>query len=169
MILKTWFDEYITANNLNSWFSAVTGKTIDVTYNITGLATCLKNKIEDYCHRLMHRNILDWNGDVLDELDEETLYNLNGCVKHQLEQLANSKENLIAATDINNGKNIAETKVNPIDNDFSGGTAGMLTTAGSSSYNILEIQARANELINSSSMDFAYLFNELAQFVSKEE
>jgi len=168
--LKDWWAT-ITPQMLNDSFASVAGNTMESLYNVDGLSNLLYNKIGQYCHRLMHRYILDWEGNTIDSLplDEETQDDMYGAIVHQIENLANAKENMIAASNINNGKDVMETKVNPINNDFSDGTAGLLTTTGQVSFNNLDIQERANNLIEHSSFDFEELYKELQQMVSREE
>jgi len=158
-ILKDYLDS-LDSNKIDGFFKDVVGKSMDDIYGI-GFKDLVRNKIIQICGRISYCYLLDENGDKIDSnltLDEEMLANLNHCIQHNIEAIANAKDGANLAMDWKMGTNHNLTSANPLTNNER-------AIKDDISYNQLDIQIKQNKVIGEFIHTFEKMRDELKQFL----
>jgi len=121
---RNWHEDHMTelVNNLVAGFNGMTDNTDVQGTNADEMTKILSWALAS-CHRLNPLAILDDDGNPYEDqaafdADIETVYQFEEIFRHNLIGLVNSWRQAQTFMNNDNGKNISETKFNPIDNQL---------------------------------------------------
>jgi len=172
--LNDWMNMYLTSENLNVWFNELVGKSLDSQYG-NNFSSMLASKIKSICTNIKYCLIVGDDGEFINkglQFPEYINDYLSGCVKINLEGLANAKDGANIAQDWKLGKQhtqLARAIATSNDLDNTDNALDPTIYQDHITFSQLEIQTQQNQVINQFRDDFESMRNGFIQFLDTQE